>query len=116
MAKHIAETAGNIEQRVKDKMREPKTGRVYIIGGKVHQASAPGEAPAIFSGELINSIEPYEESQLTWIVPSSGIQAWWEFGLRGYAARPYFRPAVAEESERFNKGCKDAVKAAERVR
>ena len=34
---------------------EPKTGRVYETDRGIHQASAPGEAPAVFSGLLINS-------------------------------------------------------------
>lgn len=29
-----------------------KTGRLYIIRGKIHQASAPGEAPANLTGRL----------------------------------------------------------------
>jgi hypothetical protein len=115
LAEHIGRTAKRIEERVHEKMREPKTGRVYVVGGKVHQASAKGEASAVLSGELMESVEAYEENDLTWIVPASGIQAWWEYGLRGYAARPYLRPAVVEERAAFNQGCRDAVKGAERV-
>lgn len=33
----------------------PKTGRVYRINGRLHQASAPGEAPANLSGRLAKS-------------------------------------------------------------
>lgn len=34
-----------------------KTGRVYIINGRRHQASAPGEAPANLSGRLERSVD-----------------------------------------------------------
>lgn len=47
------------ERRVKQKLGPaggPRTGRVYIIRGIEHQASAPGEPPASFSGDLRKSI------------------------------------------------------------
>jgi HK97 gp10 family phage protein len=34
----------------------PRTGRVYTIRGKKHQASAPGEAPARRTGRLAKSV------------------------------------------------------------
>ena len=34
-----------------------KTGRIYLINGKKHQASAPGEAPANLSGSLRRSVK-----------------------------------------------------------
>ena len=34
-----------------------KTGRIYIINGRRHQASAPGEAPANLSGRLMRSVD-----------------------------------------------------------
>lgn len=33
-----------------------KTGRLYLIHGKVHRASAPGESPANLTGQLAKSI------------------------------------------------------------
>ena len=35
----------------------PKTGRIYIINGRRHQASAPGEAPANLTGSLAKSAD-----------------------------------------------------------
>ena len=37
-------------------MEGPKTGRLYRVKGKIHQASAPGEPPANKSGKLMSSI------------------------------------------------------------
>lgn len=34
-------------------LRTPKTGRIYYRRGKAHQASAPGEAPASDTGNLV---------------------------------------------------------------
>ena len=44
------------EGRVKKKLTGARTGRIYIIGGITHQASAPGEPPASFTGKLRQSI------------------------------------------------------------
>lgn len=38
------------------KRSSPKTGRIYTINGRVHQSSAPGEAPANFTGKLARSV------------------------------------------------------------
>lgn len=70
------------------------SGRTY--GG--HQASAPGETPAVDTGVYVNSIS-------TELVSSSDTSAlaqtgtgqergeWLEFGTSKMAARPHFRPA-----------------------
>lgn len=41
----------------------PKSGRLYIINGKLHRASAPGEYPANLTGKLKKSID-FEQDQL----------------------------------------------------
>ena len=38
-------------------MAEKKTGRIYIINKEEHQASAPGEAPAIITGALQRNVD-----------------------------------------------------------
>ena len=38
-------------------MMKPKSGRVYRIRGKLHKASAAGEAPAILSGALARNVD-----------------------------------------------------------
>lgn len=49
------------------------TGRVYRRKGKKHQASAPGETPAVWTGVLVNSIA-------TELVSSSKTDAWAQVG------------------------------------
>ncbi len=40
----------------REDMRKPKTGNIYKILGVDHQASAPGESPAVLTGTLINGL------------------------------------------------------------
>ena len=110
IAQQVEESAKNIGEDSRGKMRESKHGRVYIINGQPHQASAPGEAPAVLTGDLVDSIKEQKVNDLTWQVVSDGIQSWWEYGLRGYPARPYFRPAADKEKPDFVRGCKQAIK------
>jgi phage gpG-like protein len=49
--------AQSTAQRAKTAIRTgTRTGHVYEVDGRTHQASAPGEAPANLSGTLANSI------------------------------------------------------------
>lgn len=52
----VAVTASNIIRDTKVDMRRPKSGRVYSYKGARHQASAPGETPAVRSGALFRSL------------------------------------------------------------
>jgi hypothetical protein len=53
----IDKTALDVQRFAIELMQMPKSGRTYKRGSKSHQASAPGEAPAIDTGNLVNSIE-----------------------------------------------------------
>lgn len=70
----------------------PKTGRIY---GN-HQASAPGEAPADWTGELVASgFTRYNRSKLFGeVVFSAPYARALEFGTERMEPRPYIRPAV----------------------
>ncbi len=50
--------AREIERWIHGEMKKPKHGRTYIIKGRRHVASAPGEVPAILTGRLYNSLTP----------------------------------------------------------
>lgn len=76
----------------------PKTGRIYRVSrtGRPHQASAPGEAPAIDTGLLTNSIQTEFPSPLTGIIGiGAEYAAYLEAGTRFMAARPYIEPAIS---------------------
>lgn len=99
----------------------PKTGRLYRVGGGlamgrrvleglsaagrrarragVHQASAPGEAPAVRTGVLLRSIAGVLEETATGVEMRAGTTlsdsypVALEFGAAALAPRPMWRPA-----------------------
>jgi HK97 gp10 family phage protein len=93
-----------IASEVKLSMAEPKSGRVYQVSrtGKEHVASAPGEAPAIDTGALVNSIDTSEDGEFTRVVHTNQEYAdVLEFGRRDgkMAARPFMRPAAEKKKD-----------------
>ena len=73
----------------------PKTGRKYQRGTVVHQASAPGQAPATETGFLVTSIYNEDRGYLSKAIGSRLPYAFYlEFGTRKIAARPSWVPAV----------------------
>lgn len=87
----------------------PKTGRKY---GK-HQASAPGEAPATDTSNLVNSIQT--TSEIGPVIRSTvSVGAEYgpdlEFGTEDMAPRPFIGPAMDTVEPSFIRGCAAAVK------
>lgn len=73
----------------------PKTGRKYQRGTVVHQASAPGQAPATDTGFLVSSIYNEDRGYLSKAIGSRLPYAFYlEFGTRKIAPRPSWVPAV----------------------
>ena len=87
-----------------------KTGRVYRRGGREHRASAPGEAPASDSGNLVNNITAVYNLEEGW----GEVQANTEYAMRleyGFvgedslgrsydqAPRPFLRPALVNQRD-----------------
>lgn len=88
----VVKATRDAEAAVKQSMNEPKTGLMY--GG--HQASAPGEAPAIDTGNLVNSIQvEFQNNYETGIVYTNAEYAEaLEYGGAHVAARPFMEPAA----------------------
>ena len=85
-----------VEGAAKLLMRGPKSGRIYPPKG--HQASAGGEAPAIDTGNLANSISTEllsSDSNSAWAQVGTGVEYAepLEFGTSTMEARPFMRPA-----------------------
>ena len=82
------------EAMVKVSMGEPKHGRIYERpGGKSHQASAPGESPAIDIGNLVGSVQAEGESDATWVINAGAEYAiYLEYGTTHMAPRPFMEP------------------------
>lgn len=85
-------------------MRLPKTGRYYRKpNGRLYQASAPGEAPAIRTGKLLRSVKEVFPS---WTTGQMTISAEYAFhleqGTSRVAKRPFLRPALRTVNRQFD--------------
>lgn len=71
LQRFVKKAAAVIETGVKTAMAEPKHGRAYKRGSKVHIASAKGEAPAVDSGAYLGSIQTIYPSTLEAVIGSN---------------------------------------------
>lgn len=95
------------EAFAKDLLSGSRSGRVY--GG--HQASAPGEPPAVLTGTLKNSIRAVAEGDgaMVWMVRvGTEYGAILEFGSAKIAPRPFMRPAAEATSKKVTEVFKEA--------
>lgn len=87
------EAANLIGERIVDLMHEPKSGNTYTSRktGKPHQASAPGEAPAVETTNLVDSFQTEELEDLSAELFSEVI-----YGaiLEDKRDRPFSEPAI----------------------
>jgi hypothetical protein len=91
-----------VEQRaVQLIMEPPKTGKIYRRRSVEHQASAPGEAPANWTGRLVNSrrVEFFEDEIRARLIFSTEYALPLEMGTRKMAPRPFARRALAETKD-----------------
>lgn len=99
----IRQTIYDLEATIKELMAEPKSGRLYQRGTRVHQASAPGEAPAIDSGTLVNAMEPQFPALTKGVLAIfAEYAAYLEFGTGRIEARPFAQPAIKGILEAFS--------------
>ena len=75
-----------------------KHGRVYTHGNVAHQASAPGEPPAVDTGNLKNSWYMRKTRGSRTFGFSAEYAPHLEFGTVRMAARPFFLPAIVKGS------------------
>ena len=100
----VKKTATDIQAAAIQKMSGGKSGRVYKRGQKTHQASAPGEAPAIDSGDYAGSASDSPkmvgptEAEVRFSAEHAALE---EFGTKFIAPRPALGPAVEEAREGF---------------
>lgn len=76
-----------------------KTGRIYFIKGRPHQASAPGESPANLTGNLANSadykVRGHREMDFG---EAADYATFLELGTSKMAPRPHVRRTVDERT------------------
>jgi phage gpG-like protein len=105
----VSKTTHDVEAEIKLSMAEPKHGRTYKRGQKTHQASAPGEAPAIDFSHLVNSIQTHVE-ELEGAVGTNAEQGpTLEFGGTKIAARPFLAPAIEKVRPEFEAATRQIV-------
>lgn len=95
----VKDTLRDVESNLKIGMAGPKSGALYPNG---HQASAPGEYPAIDTGALVNSIGTEMTGPLRGIVYEGQEYAvHLEYGTVYMAPRPHMVPAVESVRQAF---------------
>lgn len=97
----INKAAVRIEARIKTMMQDQKSGRTYPRGSRMHTASAPGEAPAIDYGALINSIQLSFGDMQAAVYSNMEYAPHLEFGTTKMAPRPAWIPAAEGEWESY---------------
>lgn len=100
----VRQTVAEIEARIKTSFSEPKHGEVY----GAHQASAPGEAPAIDHGILAGSVQAYMETATKGGV---GVGAEYgphlEYGTDTIEPRPFMVPAAESVRRQFQESLRN---------
>lgn len=109
--------ADPLENDVKQSIRQgPKSGRIVrrYHPTRVHQASAPYQAPADDRGMLANSIQvDVDPKQFNLTLSAAAPYAReLEYGTRHMLPRPFLRPALARFRERIINAIHNAIKGA----
>lgn len=106
---------GIVEQRAVDLITgPPKTGRVYRRRGVVHQASAPGEAPASDTGTLVNArrIDLLTAELAARLTFTARHAPFLERGTKNIEPRPFAARALAETQDEVRGAIASEVRAA----
>ncbi|MGI8542050.1 MAG: hypothetical protein ACR2MD_01055 [Aridibacter sp.] len=105
--KAVEKTAVKVIQNMTSSFAEVKTGRIYSYG----QASAPGEAPGIKDGDLLNSLTEEPIGDGVHRVGSTDKKApALEYGTSRIAPRPFLTPAVLPAGKDLEKNIKKELK------
>lgn len=115
LKKAIRDTILAVESTIKVEMRRKKHGRKYYYEGRVHIASAPGEAPAIRGGNLFKAVRPIftnngMSGRIEPRVPGlPDLASWLENGTTRMDPRPFLNPAYRKHRAAFVKRVKAIV-------
>ena len=117
----LSEEPIEIVNDVRSQMNEPKSGRIYKRRSVEHRASAPGQAPAIDTGALVNSLI-WNKLGTTGAEVIEGVEGKnyahaLEFGRpeHNLAPRPHMKPAANRAKQRITKSFRELAKRIENV-
>lgn len=127
VARALTKSAILVQSTARKKILEgPKTGRYYgkaryvraaargskkpEVLSKVHRASAPGEAPANDTGNLMRKIQivKVSDEEIT-IVSKAEYSKHLEFGTAEILPRPFMQPSLEENVENIQKIMKEEI-------
>lgn len=96
----VESLAASALSHIQNAMQAPKHGRIHPSGRSSHTASAPGEAPAVDSGDLLGSltltlkVEDAGHNPRAEISTALSYAPLLEFGGLYTPARPFLRPGL----------------------
>lgn len=99
----MTEACLHVQNKTKEKLSGKRTGRVYRIPGtnRTYTASAPGEPPAVMTGQLRSSIKYRIVGELQVLRGEVGSElkkaVELEFGTKKIKPRPFLLPTFQEE-------------------
>jgi hypothetical protein len=102
LSRFVTRASQMIRQRMREKLNEPKSGRLYPKRGgagftRAHRASAPGEAPASDTKALENSLQIAKKGSLeSELFSNLGYAGILEAGTKHTAPRPLWLATVDE--------------------
>jgi hypothetical protein len=101
----VEDTIRNMETRIKVGMAGPKSGRLY----GPHQASAPGQMPAVDLGNLVANVNAEMVDATNGVVHTGSVDyaVHLEYGTVNMAARPFMTPAAEAERPAFLRGMQE---------
>jgi len=103
VAADLERRAIKVETRVKTLLSQPGQGRTYQRHGVVHRASAPGQPPAVDTGQLRQSITHQlgKDAESLYADVGTNLEKarFLEFGTSTIAARPFLVPALPAAGE-----------------
>lgn len=105
----VQKTIADLHREVDTSFTQEKHGRTYIVGGTAehpieHTASAPGEAPAVDTGNLMNSVShTMTGTTVGEVAVGAEYGAFLELGTSRMAPRPYLGPATDKVKPAFER-------------
>ena len=99
-------------EAIKSIQSGPKSGRVYekYNPRRTHKASAPGEAPASDTGNLVRNIRVVQENKdLIKVESNASYSQFLEFGTSKMLARPFLFPATERSRPKIAQAVFDRV-------